>query len=94
MRTTVDLPDDLFRRAKATAALRGMKLKDLIASCLEDGLSNGSLSVTPSARPGRSSPPLIAEAMTGKPIRALSNEEIAAIELEEDLEKHNRSLGR
>ena len=34
MRTTVDLPDDRFRRAKAEAALRGRKLKDLI----EEGL--------------------------------------------------------
>lgn len=34
MRTTVDLPDDLFRRAKAQAALRGCKLKDLV----EEGL--------------------------------------------------------
>jgi hypothetical protein len=34
MRTTIDLPDDLFRRAKAEAALRGRKFKDLV----EDGL--------------------------------------------------------
>ncbi|MFI4987335.1 MAG: hypothetical protein ACHQF3_07825 [Alphaproteobacteria bacterium] len=34
MRTTVDLPDELFRQAKAEAALRGRKLKDLV----EDGL--------------------------------------------------------
>lgn len=34
MRTTVDLSDDLFRRAKAEAALRGRKLKDLV----EEGL--------------------------------------------------------
>ncbi|HEY1794765.1 MAG TPA: hypothetical protein VGG57_01465 [Stellaceae bacterium] len=34
MRTTIDLPDDLFRRAKSEAALRGRKLKDLI----EEGL--------------------------------------------------------
>jgi hypothetical protein len=34
MRTTVDLPDELLRRAKAEAALRGRKLKDLI----EEGL--------------------------------------------------------
>jgi len=34
MRTSVDLSDELFRRAKATAALRGRKLKDLI----EEGL--------------------------------------------------------
>jgi hypothetical protein len=34
MKTTVELPDDLYRRAKAEAALRGRKLKDLI----EEGL--------------------------------------------------------
>jgi hypothetical protein len=34
MRTTVDLPDDLLRRAKSEAALRGRKLKDLV----EEGL--------------------------------------------------------
>ena len=34
MRTTIDLSDDLFRRAKVEAALRGRKLKDLV----EDGL--------------------------------------------------------
>ena len=34
MRTTIDLSDDLFRRAKVEAALRGRKLKGLV----EDGL--------------------------------------------------------
>ncbi len=34
MRTTIDIPDDLFRLAKSEAALRGRKLKDLV----EDGL--------------------------------------------------------
>jgi len=34
MKTTVDLPDNLYRRAKAEAALRGRKLKDLV----EEGL--------------------------------------------------------
>jgi predicted component of type VI protein secretion system len=34
MKITVDLPDDLYRRAKVEAALRGRKLKDLV----EDGL--------------------------------------------------------
>ena len=39
MRTTVDLPDELFRRAKAEAALRGRKLKDLIEEGLQLVLS-------------------------------------------------------
>ncbi len=34
MKTTVELPDDLFRRAKAEAALRGRRFKDLV----EEGL--------------------------------------------------------
>jgi hypothetical protein len=34
MKTTVEVPDDLYRRAKSEAALRGRKLKDLI----EEGL--------------------------------------------------------
>jgi hypothetical protein len=34
MKTTVEVPDELYRRAKAEAALRGRKLRDLI----EDGL--------------------------------------------------------
>ena len=34
MKTTVEVPDELFRRAKAEAALRGRKLRDLV----EEGL--------------------------------------------------------
>ena len=34
MKTTVEVPDELYRRAKAEAALRGRKLKDLV----EEGL--------------------------------------------------------
>lgn len=35
MRTTIDLPDSLFRRTKATAAIRGLSMKDLIAGAIE-----------------------------------------------------------
>jgi hypothetical protein len=34
MRTTVDIPDELLRRAKSEAALRGRKLKELVAEGL------------------------------------------------------------
>jgi hypothetical protein len=34
----MDMPDDLFRQVKAAAALRGMKMKDLLSSFIEDGL--------------------------------------------------------
>ena len=42
MRTTIDVPDHLLRQAKATAALRGIKLKDLFAMFLERGLKEDS----------------------------------------------------
>ena len=35
MRTTVDLSEPLFRRMKATAALRGISIKDLITTAIE-----------------------------------------------------------
>lgn len=35
MRTTIDLPDPVFRRLKATAALRGTSMKALILAALE-----------------------------------------------------------
>ena len=39
MRTTIDVPDVLFRRAKATAAIRGASLKSLIVAALERELN-------------------------------------------------------
>jgi hypothetical protein len=39
MKTTIDLPDDLYRQAKAEAALRGRKLKDMVEEGLRRVLS-------------------------------------------------------
>jgi len=38
MKTTVEIPDDLFRRAKVTAALRSESLKELLTEALESHL--------------------------------------------------------
>ena len=35
MKTTVEIPDELYRRAKAEAALRGKKLRDLVHEGLQ-----------------------------------------------------------
>lgn len=40
MKTTVDLPDPLFRRAKATAAAKGQTLKTFISNSVEQSLHN------------------------------------------------------
>ncbi len=39
MRTTVDLSEDLYRRVKAEAALRGRKFKDLVEEALRQLLA-------------------------------------------------------
>jgi hypothetical protein len=41
MRTTVEIPDALFRRAKATAAERGVSLEDLLIAALKEHLHPG-----------------------------------------------------
>ena len=38
MRTTVDIPEDLLRRAKAAAALRGSSLKDFVTDAIRQAL--------------------------------------------------------
>ena len=41
MRTTIDLPDPLFREAKAVAALRDQTLKDVVVRALRRELRDG-----------------------------------------------------
>jgi hypothetical protein len=41
MKTTLELPDPLFRKAKATAAERGQSLKEFVAEALHDKLALG-----------------------------------------------------
>jgi hypothetical protein len=38
MRTTIDIPDALFRRAKATAAMEGKSLRQIVVAALESQL--------------------------------------------------------
>lgn len=57
MRTTIDIPDELFRRAKSEAALRGRKLKDLVEEGLrlvlkEDALETAKKKRRVKPRPG------------------------------------------
>ena len=39
MRTTIDMPDALYRKTKAVAALRGSSVKDLIVRAVEREVS-------------------------------------------------------
>jgi hypothetical protein len=40
MRTTIEIPDTLFRKTKATAALRGSTTKELIVCAIEREIAN------------------------------------------------------
>jgi hypothetical protein len=40
MRTTLDLPDTLYRKTKAVAALRGSSMKDLIIHAIEQDVNS------------------------------------------------------
>ena len=59
MKTTVELPDDLARRIKAAAALRGRKLKDLVA----EGLRLVLAAPESTASPAKKRPPTAYELM-------------------------------
>ena len=47
MKTTIEMPDDLFRRAKAVAALQGLSMKDWLTDLLRRELGAG-----PAVAPG------------------------------------------
>ena len=55
MRTTIDMPDTLFRKTKAVAALRGSSMKDLIIQAVEREVTNPA----PAAKRKRIELPLI-----------------------------------
>ncbi len=61
MRTTIDMPDALFRKTKAVAALRGSSMKELIIHAVERELANS----TPASRRKRVKLPLI-QSWTGR----------------------------
>jgi hypothetical protein len=87
MRTTLDLPDDLFRQVKAKAALEGARLKDLLTRYVESGLRQP---VRRSLK--RSKLPVIER--RGKQIANLTAKRQSKLEQEEDLAKLSRSFRR
>ena len=89
MRTTIDLPDPLFREVKTRAVQQGMKLKDLVANYIEAGLRGRN---HPAANPGPRlrSPFPIAREVNGSVTPALTNAQLHAILNEEDLAEYHK----
>jgi hypothetical protein len=89
MRTTIDLPDELYRALKVRAARNGVTLRDLVRRLVEQGLRQSSRADGQTDQ----SPPVIIPPR-GVPIAAVSRAELARLEEEEDLNKHARSARR
>jgi len=84
MRTTIDLPEDLYRTLKVRAGIGGLTLKQLVQQLIEQGMR------TPRSEPStsRHAPPPVIIPPRGVPIPALSREELRRIEEGEDAAKH------
>ena len=91
MRTTLDLPDDLFRQVKAKAALDGTKLKDLLTRYVQSGLRQ---SAPPPGRSRKRSDLPVIKAKGKRIIPSLTSRLQVKLEEEEDLAKLRRSFGR
>ncbi|BCU77524.1 hypothetical protein [Luteolibacter sp. LG18] len=79
MRTTLDLPDPVFRDLKTKAARDGVTLKELLTQYVEAGLYGGAAHIST-----RRSPLPLPRKATGKVIPALSNARARKLLDEED----------
>lgn len=85
MKTTLEIPDDLFREAKAKAALEGRTLKDLVAEGLRLRMDHN-----PQAKGPRAKLPIIKS--QGKRRLVIPDDIASRLELAEDLKRYEASL--
>ncbi|ROZ69027.1 hypothetical protein EEB15_24380 [Ramlibacter sp. WS9] len=78
MRTSLDLPDALYRHLKARAAMESTSLRDLVVSLIERGLDE------PGPRIG-DQPPALPSVRLGAPL-ALASQELSNARLAELLD--------
>ncbi len=90
MRTTLDLPDEIFRKLKAEAALRGFKLKELVTQFIERGLAADAGQPTPTPHQRSPFPVAIARDLDTPMTPALTNEQLHSLLEEEDLAQYRR----
>ena len=88
MRTTLDIPDEIYRSLKARAALAGVPVRSVVVRLIDLGLRADHSTTAPKLR--RELPP-VAISPTGIAIPALSREEMARAEEAEDEARLARS---
>lgn len=86
MRTTLDLPDDLLRRAKIEAVERGATLRQLVVDALQREMAN-----TERPRKRLTKPPVKPSA--DAPLRGMSPEEIKRLDAQ-TLQRADESKAR
>jgi hypothetical protein len=85
MRTTIDLPEDLYRTLKVRAGLSGTTMRQLVRQLIEQGLRSPR-GEKPTA--SRRLPPPVIIPPRGVTIPGMSREEIRRVEEEEDEAKY------
>ncbi len=80
MRTTLDLPDDVFRQLKVESALRGLKMKELVTQIIQSGL----VRQTDATLPRKRSPLPVIRKPPGVTHPAKSSREIESLLATED----------
>lgn len=86
MRTTIDLPDELYREAKTRAVQEGMTLKSLMIQFVRSGLRSpvNSAGGSPARR---SRPPVAIQKISGYPPKpALTNRQLHALLEEQEVQ--------
>ena len=61
MKTTIEMPDDLFRRAKAAAALQGLSMKEWLTNLLRREVGAGKAAPSPAQNPEQEAEAFIQE---------------------------------
>ncbi len=92
MRTTIDLPDDLYRALKVRATLTGVTLRQLARQLLEQGLRQPGSGQE--MAPRRREPPPVVLPARGVPIPAQPRAELRRLDEEEDEARHARPARR
>ena len=93
MRTTIDLPEDLFREVKTRAVQQGTTFKNLVTQFVLSGLAVKDTGVAPMVR--RMPPPVAIHRIPGQaPCPVLTNRELNAILEAEDIEATRAASSR
>ncbi len=87
MRTTIELPDELYRALKARAGLSGTTFRALVQRLIEQGLHS---SPGDGAAGKRREPPPVIVPARGVPLPIVTAPELARLEEEEDEAKYAR----